>query len=327
MRSALLAVLLAASVTGGARAQTASPAPAMPSGCSALGHGLTGTLCLPRGGGRKHPAVILLGGSEGGNSMAGLAPRFAAHGYAAASVAYFRAPGQPDVLVDVPVETVERAIDVLRTTKGVDAAHVGILGISKGGELALLAASTYSAIKAVVAVVPSPIAYFGLGERNMPTGCSWSERGKPLPCVPPDAQAGQQIGMEFFSGKPVVLKTLYDASRASNPQTTAAAFFPLQRIRGPVLCLAGADDLMWNSPAHCALTSAYLRRHGHRFADRTVVYPDAGHLFLFASTPADAMTSIEEGGTTIDFGGTRRGDTAAFHAAWQQIWTFLAESL
>ena len=42
---------------------------------------------------KRRPAVILLGGSEGGDSMAAFAKLLAAHGYVAASVAYFGLPG------------------------------------------------------------------------------------------------------------------------------------------------------------------------------------------------------------------------------------------
>jgi dienelactone hydrolase len=289
-----------------------------------------GTICTP-GDGTKSPAVILLGGSEGGDSQSRAAALFARHGYVAASVAYFGAPGVQAALVDVPVETIGHVIDALSSRGDVDAARIGIMGASKGGEFALLAASTYPQIKAVVADVPSPFAFMGLGQYNIPTGCSWSRGGNPLPCIPPDAKASAAVGEAFSKGKPVVLRDLYDASRAADPAAAAAAAFPLENIAGPVLCLAGADDEMWNSPAYCDDAMSYLRQHQHPFAadDRAVSYPDAGHTFLWAvSGPQSAVTSVSlPGGATMEFGGTARGDAAAAQAAWPAIWEFFGKAL
>ncbi|HEX8805944.1 MAG TPA: hypothetical protein VF741_03300, partial [Candidatus Aquilonibacter sp.] len=104
--------------------------------CASHTNPFTGTLCAPNDG-KRHPAMVLLGGSEGGNSMAGFAKRFAEHGYVAASVAYFKMPGLPQMLVDVPVETIRPAIATLQSRTDVNVDKIGILGISKGGEFAL----------------------------------------------------------------------------------------------------------------------------------------------------------------------------------------------
>ncbi|MEO9169586.1 MAG: acyl-CoA thioester hydrolase/BAAT C-terminal domain-containing protein, partial [Candidatus Baltobacteraceae bacterium] len=274
------------------------------------------------------PAMILLGGSEGGDSFAKLAPMFAARGYVAASVAYFGTPGLPDTLTNIPVETVGKAIDALQARPDVNPSAIGLLGTSKGGELTLLAASTYPQIKAVVAIVPSPVAFMGLGEFNIPTGCSWTKDAKPLPCVPADAAAGAAVGQEFQAHKPIVLAPMYDASLDANPNVTQAAFFPLQNIAGPVLCLAGSDDKMWDSSRQCSMAMQYLKAHNHEYGDKMIAYPNAGHMFLFTlHGPSSAITSYAAGPATLAFGGTAEGDAAAADAAWPAIWSFLAASL
>ncbi len=320
----LLAAILGTSLS---IAQTsASPAP-LPQGCAAAPAPVVGTVCTPKDPGR-HPAMILLGGSEGGDSMRRSAPLFAAHGYVAMSVAYFDAPGVPAVLVDIPVETIGRAIAALQARADVDPLRIGVFGGSKGGELALLAASTYPAIKAVVADVPAPFAYMGLGNNGDPTGCSWSRSGKPLPCIPPYPAASTAVGMDFVQHKPISLRPFYDASRNADPAVTAAALFPLAKIDGPVLCLAGADDQLWNSQAHCDIAMQTLKAHGHPFPDREIVFPNAGHSFLYATKgPKSAVIAIPIAGTTLNFGGTPDGDAAAAEQAWPQIWTFMAAAL
>jgi dienelactone hydrolase len=54
--------------------------------------GLRGAWFLPPGDG-PHPAVIVLGGSEGGLPVRSAAPLLASHGYATLALAYFGLPG------------------------------------------------------------------------------------------------------------------------------------------------------------------------------------------------------------------------------------------
>ena len=194
-----LVLVISISVLAACVAAAAEPpaAAALPAGCTNVSAPFIGTICAPSTPGR-HPAMLLLGGSEGGNStMPKIAPLFAAHGYVAVTVAYFGLPGLPKYLVNVPVEIVGRALRAVAARRDVNPAEIGIFGGSKGGEFALLAASTYPQIKAVVADVPSPVAFMGLGANDIPSGCSWSYRGKTLPCVPvsPDASAAIGVGM------------------------------------------------------------------------------------------------------------------------------------
>ncbi len=102
-----------------------------------------------------------------------------------------------------------------------------------------------------------------------------------------------------------------------------------ESLDGRVGCVAGADDEMWNSPRQCAMAMRYLKAHHHAYPDRAIVYPNAGHTFLWAMRgPKSAITSYPIGGSTVmDFGGTTAGDMAAAKHAWPTIWAFLAHAL
>ena len=300
----------------------------IPVPCNAIAAPFVGAICTPKNDTGKHPAMILLGGSEGGDTMAKLAPQFAAHGYVTASVAYFGEPGLPAVLVSIPVETVGRALDALQQRSDVDPSRIGILGVSKGGEFAMLAASTYPQFKAVVSVVGSPVAFMGLGQNGVPEGCSWSAHGAALPCISPDPTAGQDVGIAASQGKPLDLRPLYDASLDANPKAAAESFFPIEKIQGPVLCLAGADDQLWDSPKYCEMAMARLHASHHPYRDVSQTYPDAGHLFITATHgPASAITQLSLGPVTMLFGGTKDGNLKAAARAWPEIWSFLAANL
>jgi dienelactone hydrolase len=236
-------------------------------------------------------------------------------------------PGLPPALIDIPVETVKHAIDALLSRPDVNG-RLGALGISKGGELVLLASSTYSQINATIAIVPAPFAYMGLNAQDIPTACSWTLGGKELPCIPADSDANSGVMQEAMTGKPLILTPLYDASWKKDPAVTAKATFPLENIRGPVLCLGGKDDAMWDSSAHCDIAMHYLTSHHHAYPDREINYRKAGHTFIIATNgPKSAMISYSWPGGSMAFGGTAQGDADAATSAWKSIWSFLKTSL
>ncbi len=327
--SQFLATLNAPSVSL-AQSPAATPHP-LPANCTAVQQPFIGTICTPPSSG-KHPAILLLGGSEGGDHLSAIAPLFAAHGYVAVSVAYFGEPGLPQTLVDVPVETIGRALDVVRARVDVDDEEIGIFGGSKGGELALLAASTYPQIKAVVADVPSPFAWQGIDAYGQPQKCSWTLGGRELPCIPESASsaASRRIGAEYAAHQPMQLRMLYDASlQAATPAQILAAFFPIERIHGPVLCLSGGDDELWDSPEYCNMAMEYLHARHHPYADRAIEYANAGHTFLWAmhGPQSAALTAPVPGGASIALGGTADGNAQASAQAWRVIWQFFSKEL
>jgi dienelactone hydrolase len=67
----------------------------------------------------------------------------AARGYPVLALAYFREDGLPRELVRIPLEYFRRALLWMRTRPEVDPARVVTLGISRGGELSLILASTF----------------------------------------------------------------------------------------------------------------------------------------------------------------------------------------
>lgn len=296
-----------------------------PSPSCAPAKAFVGTICTPQTPG-KHPAMILLGGSEGGDIMARVAPQFAERGYVAASVAYFKMPGLPQTLENIPVETVGRAIRHVAERADVDSARIGVFGASKGGELALLAASTYPQIHAVVADVPSPFAWQGIAEGPGPATSSWTLGGKPVPFVHYTSAMGQAFGAAFMNHQPLDLRKGYDAAMQQNGAEIPGAMFHLENIRGPVLMLAAQDDRIWNSVAQSEIGMHYLRAHNHPYADQVLQYAGAGHIFLLASQQ-HPMTQAQMGPITMLLGGTPQANADAAKQAWPQVFTFLQRAL
>jgi dienelactone hydrolase len=300
---------------------TFPPAPAC-----APAFAFTGTLCAPATSG-KHPAILLLGGSDGGDPLATTAAAFGHRGYVAASIAYFAAPGVPATMQDIPVETVGDALAALKRRADVDSRRIGIMGISTGGEFALLAASTYPDIRAVVAVVPSPFAWQGIAQSaSTPPESSWSVAGKPVPYVPYSPAIGQAHEIAVRTHAPMNLRPGYDVSM-KNTGAINRAFFHLDRINGPVFFLSAGDDHLWDSVRQVNMGLAFLKKMHHRFADRATEYPLAGHLFLAATADRPLVTVPFPGGLNLLLGGTPKANVAAAADAWPRIMTFLQTEL
>jgi hypothetical protein len=156
--------------------------------------GFPGAMLYRLPGGGIRPVVIALGGSEGGSSFGReLGPWLAGHGYAVISLPYYapdwsaeKLPGLPVDFADIPVDRLEQLRTWITHRTDLDASKIGLYGVSKGGEFAIIAASRFAWLKAVAAVVPSDVVWEGWGP-NVPkddTRSSFSWHGQPLPYVP-----------------------------------------------------------------------------------------------------------------------------------------------
>ncbi|WHT48485.1 acyl-CoA thioester hydrolase/BAAT C-terminal domain-containing protein [Sporosarcina thermotolerans] len=94
----------------------------------------------------------------------------------------------PKQLVEIPLEYVEGAILWLKNRPEVAEGWLGMHGTSKGGELALLAATYFEDIKAVVSLSGSPVVCCGIvpwtNQKELPP--SWTYEGKAIPYARPD---------------------------------------------------------------------------------------------------------------------------------------------
>jgi dienelactone hydrolase len=123
---------------------------------------LFGVLAVPESDEQRVPGVVVLGGSSGGIPTQ-LAVALAERGFACFGLGYFGVAGLKPALAEIPVELVERAVDWLARNPRVSPGGVCLFGVSKGAELALLAASLLpDKVRAVVAVVPSSVVFAGV---------------------------------------------------------------------------------------------------------------------------------------------------------------------
>src|SRR5690606_37334143 len=100
---------------------------------------------------------VLVGGSEGGvDSMSAMAAGLASHGVGALVVGLFGAPGLPDQLREVPLEPIAEGSAWLAARPEVDGDRVALLGLSRGSEAVLAAASLIDGLTPGLVVGLSP---------------------------------------------------------------------------------------------------------------------------------------------------------------------------
>ncbi|QXQ05284.1 hypothetical protein KX816_13560 [Sphingosinicellaceae bacterium] len=276
-----------------------------PGGSRLTDHGLVANW-YPGTGARKHAAILLLGGSEGGlgPGTARQASDLAAHGYAVLQLAYFGVPGLPPQLDMVPLDYFDKALSWLRRQPSVKADRIGIMGASKGAEAALLIASHNPDVRAVIVGAPSAVAWQGIDFSGQKVQSSWSLNGRPLEHLSYGDGATTMLGA-YEAG----LNTL-----ASHP----GAAIPVAHIKARVMLVCGRSDALWPS---CSMSEMVARAMGGRAT--VLAYSDAGHAVfgppLLATSPGYASLGA--------LGGTAAGNQAARADAWPKVLRFLTVNL
>lgn len=265
----------------------------------------------PGPAGRRSPAVLVLGGSEGGLGAGadGRARALNRAGYAVLALSWYRLPGQPERLELVPLETFYQGLDWLAARPDVDPARMAIFGTSKGAEAALLvAARRPQQVRAVVAAMPSHVVWNGFDWSMIPvTNSSWSERGQPVPYLP--------ITTADWSGD------IYGPALASLPRHQDA-IIPVERISGAVLLACGEEDSLWPS---CTMARAVRDRRAAApgLTTELLAYAGAGH--GAHGPPVAPGTPAAERIATL--GGSVAGNMSARNDGWPRTLAFLATAL
>jgi dienelactone hydrolase len=283
-------------------------------------NGLVGVLFHPAGE-KQWPGVMQLGGSEGGLHEDDAA-LLAAHGFTVLALAYYGLPGLPATLTRVPVEYFGAGLSYLGAHPAVAPGGIALMGVSKGGEAALLAGATYPrAVRSVISIVGSAVHTSGicgsvtggdLLEILSTPVPSWTYQGKDLPYLPYVVTARIKEGVA--AGGPVRLD--WASPELGDAPELSDAAIPVERIGGPVLLIDGEDG-------GTAFQKVATRRVRDGDRCRHIVYARAGH--LIAATPYRPTTqSVFPGpGVDFDWGGNPAADAAARVAAWREIRAFL----
>lgn len=281
--------------------------------------GLVGTAYYPPGTERR-PAMIVLPGSQGGIPLPGAhAGGLASRGYVVLALAYFNAEGLPPLLQNIPLEYFATAVEWLKSQDAVDATRVGLMGTSRGGELALLLGATYpSMFRVVVANVPSSVVWPGLSDDS--AAPAWTLNGQPVPAVP----------ARFTSADRSLSSRERFSRRMQDRTSVARAEIPVERINGPLLMFSGKDDQLWPSDIFCARIVERLRARRFTHPVEHYSYEHAGHQIARPFVPTSDVRQVRihpVSKRAIMTGGTPEGQARANEASWEKLLAFLEAHL
>lgn len=225
----------------------------------------------------KAPLLFFFGGSEGGiwtgddpiiMSLRNL-------GYHVVTVGYFKIDGIAETLSRVDLEPFGKAIEIYKKHPGVDPERIGIIGGSKGAELALILGTRYPDIHLVAAFVPSHVAFQGIDIAIFSHHSSWRYHGKELPFVPYNSFSWAAL-KGVFSGenyRDMHLQALEDKTAVKQ------ATIPVEKINGSVFLLSAIHDQFWPSTPMAEAIMKRLDTHRFAFPHRHVAW-NINHMVL-----------------------------------------------
>ncbi|MBD8499794.1 acyl-CoA thioesterase/bile acid-CoA:amino acid N-acyltransferase family protein [Paenibacillus arenosi] len=233
----------------------------------------------------KLPGVIVVGGSGGGFGWSThIASVLASRGIAAMAVAYFDYQGSyglPHELVNIPLEQFGACINWLQQRAEVDSERIGVVGISKGGELALLLGSTYhESISSVVAIAPAHIVMQGISMTNYTPQSSWSYAGAPLAFLPYPDDYAVTASFDKSSLRDTITRAL------QNSDAVEQSRIPVERMSANVLLISGDQDEMGPTSDMSLSIVHTLSNYEYSYKVKHLRYPDAGHSFFLPNLPA-----------------------------------------
>lgn len=278
--------------------------------------GMYGFLYAPASEG-PHPGVIILGGSNGG-LYEWLAQAFGSHGFATLTLAYFGYRDLPRELVEIPLEYVHKAASWMKGQKMVKKDRLGVVGGSKGAEMALLFGTVYDDFKAIVAWVPSGYVWQGISHDLTNIKSSWTLGGKGIPYI-----AGEFTVEDLARYKKGEMDSMLDYHfNALNQADEAArekATIPVERIEAPILLVSGTDDQTWPSSWFSDAVMQRLEKNRHPFEYKHIRYEGAGHMIF--------LPYLITGQNRYMNGGNPKDDALGSIVSWQETIAFLQRHL
>ncbi|XP_030257568.1 acyl-coenzyme A thioesterase 1-like [Sparus aurata] len=268
---------------------------------------IRGALFTPPGEG-PFPAVLDLWTLGGGLSEK-RASLLASRGFVVLTVALYGHDDMPKHIKVVHLDYFEEAIEFLKKQDKVGSKGVGVISLSKSGDLALSVASYLPGVEATVWI----------------NGCC-SNTAFPL------YYKGSQIhsALMYDSSKSILTESgaLVVKNNVYNPlaEENEGSLIPIERAKGHLLFVASEDDLNWDSKHYMELMAERLKRYG-KDSYESVSYPGAGHYLEPPYGPYCPSCVHGLVGKPVLWGGEPRSHAAAEVHTWKKIQEFLKTHL
>ncbi|XP_062406713.1 acyl-coenzyme A thioesterase 1-like [Sardina pilchardus] len=268
---------------------------------------IRGTLFIPPGPG-PFPGVVDLYTLGGGPSEP-RASLLANKGFVVLALAFYRYKDLPKTVDQLDLEYFEEGIRFLQKQPKVKGSGVGVISISKSGDLALSMASFLTGIKAAVTI----------------NGCCANT-------LFPLKYKDIVIPALMADIKKVSLteQGLLDTSKAMADPTAnenLASVIPVERAHDcNFMFVASEDDMNWDSVAYAELAAQRLRDSGKENFE-IVRYPKAGHFVDVPFMPFYPSGIHAAVGKVVAFGGEAKTNAHAQVDLWGRVQEFFRKHL
>ncbi|KAM6964978.1 acyl-coenzyme A thioesterase 1-like [Aplochiton taeniatus] len=267
---------------------------------------IKGVLFLPPGDG-PFPGVLDLYTLGGGMNEI-RASLLAKRGFVVLALAYYGYDDLPQTPKHFDLEYFEEAINFVRGHPQVQGPGIGIVSISKSGDLALSMSAFLSGISALVCI----------------NGCNANVL-YPLhykyTVIPPLLPVTKNLRVTA-SGILDVKNLLPDPALEENRDSV----IPIERSSCQFLFAVSEDDRNWNSSLFAEQAASRLRDHEkHTF--EVVTYPKAGHFLEVPYTPHCPSAFHAAVRNVVVFGGEPKAHSEAELDLWERIEKFLRKHL
>ncbi|KAB7499005.1 Acyl-coenzyme A thioesterase 1 [Armadillidium nasatum] len=261
---------------------------------------IRGTLFIPEGEG-PFPGVLDLFGGIGG-LIEFRAAQFAARGFVSLALAYFDYEDLPKDITEFDMDYFEEAIKFLTKQEKVQKPHVAVVGVSKGGDLALSIGTLIPEVKAVVCIN-------GLSVNVLKP---LKTKTKTIPPLPFDLTKIKFVKADLVS--------TFDV--AADPSTHPECQIPIEEADAHFLLLCSKDDKTVNIEKEHDRILSILERRGKDNCE-LIKYEGSGHLLEPPYAPFAQATFHPIFKINRLWGGNALQHTQASEDSWKRIQEFI----
>ncbi|XP_058018010.1 peroxisomal succinyl-coenzyme A thioesterase-like [Ahaetulla prasina] len=267
---------------------------------------LRATLFCPPGPG-PFPALIDLYGSTGG-LVEYRASLLASRGFVTLALAFLAFEDLPAYPEFIDLDYFGEAIKFLQKQQKVKSMKIGVLGLSKGADLALALAAFSPDIQAAVSISGSGVNTF----------IPLKVKGHIIPPHPCNLEKLKATDV------PNVLNVAEIMDDPKDPSTWPCRI-PVEKSLSKYLFICGQDDKNWKSQMFCQGAVSRLQQNGCHV--EFYCYPGAGHLLEPPYMPLCSISFHKVIGILMAWGGKWKEHAEAQEDAWQRILAFFRQHL
>ena len=273
------------------------------------GGNIRGTLFSPSQRG-SYPAIItIFGGNKMGHVREEYAAYLAKQGYVTFALPFFGVDGLSKTYTEKPIEIeyFEEAIESLKSLDNVNG-KIGILGHSKGGDIALGIMAHLSDINAVCTINGAIVSI----------GADVIHKG----------HVTKMIGSDVSRLAINADGTLDISNMLDNPRDFPTRIHQIQRSSADLLMIVGQEDKNWQSELFADIAQELMDIEGKKNYE-IIKYAHSGHFFDLPNTPIVTKTThpLVPNRVMVYFGGK---DKAMFsqeiYKAWKCVFEFFRKS-